>query len=64
MTLKHANDIFRSKYPNGEICRKHTTSAENKYWVTFQPNGKVYYYSGQSYGELLYKLNIFKTPRG
>ena len=45
MTESRANEIFRSKYPEGEICRKHSTSAESKYWVTFEPNGKVYYYS-------------------
>lgn len=53
MTEKKANEIFRTKYPDGEICRKNTTSAKSKYWVKFNSNGKVYYYSNTSYAELL-----------
>lgn len=53
MTEKKANEIFRSKYPEGEICRKNSTSAGSKYWVTFNKGGKVYYYSSTSYSELL-----------
>ena len=58
MTEKKANEIFRTKYPEGEICRKNTTSAGNKYWVTFKPNGKVYYYSCSSYAELLKRFDF------
>lgn len=58
MTEKKANEIFRTKYPEGEICRKHSTSAEWKYWVTFKPNGKVYYYSCSSYAELLNRFGF------
>lgn len=58
MTEARANEIFRTKYPEGEICRKHSTSAENKYWVTFKPEGKVYYYSGTSYQQVLGKLGF------
>lgn len=53
MTEKKANEIFRTKYPEGEICRRNTTSAGNKFWVTFKPNGKVYYYACSTYSELL-----------
>ena len=58
MTESRANEIFRTKYPEGEICRKNSTSAGNKYWVTFNPNGKVYYYSGTSYQQVLGKLGF------
>ena len=58
MTESRANEIFRSKYPEGEICRKHSTSAESKYWVTFEPNGKVYYYSCTSYAQLLSRFGF------
>ena len=58
MTELKALKIFRSKYPEGEICRKNSTSAGNKYWVTFKPNGKVYYYSCTSYAELLNRFGF------
>lgn len=58
MTEARANGIFRTKYPEGEICRRHSTSAENKYWVTFKSNGKVYYYSCTSYAELLNRFGF------
>lgn len=58
MTESRANEIFRSKYPNGEICRKNSTSAESKYWVTFNKDGKVYYYSCTSYAQLLNRLGF------
>ena len=58
MTELRALKIFRSKYPEGEICRKNSTSAGNKYWVTFKPNGKVYYYSCASYAELLNRFGF------
>lgn len=58
MTEARANEIFKTKYPEGEIRRRHATSAENKYWVTFNPNGKVYYYSATSYAELLRRFEF------
>ncbi len=58
MTEARANEIFRTKYPEGEICRKNTTSAGNKFWVTFKPNSKVYYYSCTSYAELLNRFGF------
>lgn len=58
MTEARANEIFRTKYPEGEICRKNTTSAGNKFWVTFKPNGKVYYYNCTSYAELLNRFDF------
>ena len=53
MTEKKANEIFRTKYPEGEIVRRNNSSAGNKFWVTFKPNGKVYYYACSTYAELL-----------
>lgn len=58
MTEARANDILKTKYPEGEICRKHSTSAENKYWVMLKPEGKAYYYSGTSYQQVLGKLGF------
>ena len=58
MTEKKANEIFRTKYPEGEICRRNSTSAGNKFWVTFKPNGKVYYYACSSYAELLKRFDF------
>lgn len=61
MTEKKANEIFRSKYPNGEICRRNSTSAGNKYWVVFDKsiaNHKVYHYSETSYAGLLNRLGF------
>lgn len=53
MTEKQANDIFRAKYPEGQIIRKYASSAESRYFVTFKEGGKVYYYNAQSYQALL-----------
>ena len=58
MTEERANEIFKTKYPEGEIRRKYSTSAGNKYWVTFNPNGRVYSYSATSYAELLRKFEF------
>lgn len=58
MTEARANEIFRTKYPNGSILRKNSTSAGNKYWVVFDENSKVYYYSATSYSELLRRLKF------
>ena len=59
MTEKKANELFRTKYPNGEICRPNSTSAGYKYWVIFDKNiGRVYYYTASNYSNLLGKLKI------
>ncbi len=58
MTEARANEIFRTKYPNGSILRKHSTSAGNKYWVVFDENSKAYYYSATSYAELLRRFEF------
>ncbi len=58
MTEKKANEIFRSKYPEGEIVRKNASSAGSKYFVVFSKGGKVYYYNAQSYQELLGRLGF------
>ena len=58
MTEAKANKIFKTKYPDGEICRPNSTSAGYKYWVVFNKGGKVYYYSETSYASLLRRLGF------
>lgn len=58
MTEARANEIFKTKYPNGSILRKNSTSAGNKYWVVFDENSKAYFYSATSYAELLRRLKF------
>ena len=58
MTEKKANEIFRTKYPEGEIVRRNASSAGNKFWVTFKPEGKAYYYSCNTYKELLTRFGF------
>ena len=58
MTEKRANEIFRTKYPEGEIVRRNNSSAGNKFWVTFKPEGKVYYYACATYQELLSRFGF------
>lgn len=59
MTEKKANELLRTKYPEAEIVRQGRSSApKGKYFVTFQPLGKVYYYSAPNYSALLGKLGI------
>ena len=58
MTEARANEIFRTKYPEGEITRKNASSAGWKYFVTFKPNGKAYYYGCTSYAELLNRFGF------
>ena len=53
MTEQRANEIFRTKYPNGEIRRPNSTSEGSRYWVIFNESHKVYGYRAQSYAELL-----------
>lgn len=53
MTEKRANEIFRTKYPEGEIVRKNASSAGWKYFVVFKHGGKVYEYGCTSYQQLL-----------
>lgn len=59
MTNKKANEHFRTKYPNGHIALPSKCDAPaGKYFVTFEPLGKVYYYSAANYDNLLGKLGI------
>lgn len=58
MTEARANEIFRTKYPNGEIVRKNASSTGWKYYVVFNRGGKVYYYGCSSYAELLNRLGF------
>ena len=58
MTEKRANEIFKTKYPEGEIVRRNNSSTGNKFWVTFKPEGKVYYYACSTYQELLSRFGF------
>ena len=58
MTEAKANEIFRTKYPEGEIVRKYASSAGYQYFVVFNSRGKVYYYSATSYAELLRRFGF------
>lgn len=61
MTEQRANEIFRTKYPNGEIGRPNSTSVGSKYWVIFDNSngeGKVYGYAASSYVALLQRLGF------
>ena len=58
MTEQKANQIFKTKYPEGEIVRRNNSSAGNKFWVTFKPEGRVYYYSCATYQELLSRFGF------
>lgn len=58
MTEARANEIFRTKYPEGEIVRRNNSSAGNKFFVTFKPQGKVYYYACLTYVELLRRFGF------
>lgn len=59
MTNKKANEYFRTKYPEGYIAQPNKSSApKGKYFVVFNPQGKVYYYSAPNYDSLLGKLGI------
>lgn len=57
MTEQQANEIFKTKYPNGEIKRKNTTAAGRwRYWVIFDKTKnfvKPYFYELESYAQLL-----------
>lgn len=61
MTEQKANEIFRTKYPFGEIGRPNSTSVGSKYWVIFDNSngeGKVYGYTAGSYAALLQRLGF------
>lgn len=61
MTEKKANELFKTKYPNGYIKRPNSTSAGYKYWVVFDDtleNVKPYSYTATNYSNLLGRLGI------
>jgi hypothetical protein len=58
MTEARANEIFRTKYPTGEIVRKNASSAGYRYYVVFKEGGRVYYYDRPSYAQLLNSLGF------
>lgn len=67
MKLNKANEIFRTKYPTGEIfshnygCGYSDATMKNKVALCFSENSKVYTYSG-SYEKVLTKLG-FDVPK-
>ena len=58
MTEERANEIFRTKYPDGEIVRKHASSAGYKFFVVFKEGGRAYHYDRPSYAQLLNSLGF------
>ena len=60
MTEKRANEILRTKYPEATIFKRNSMggTSSSRLAVTFQPNGKVYDYSGSSYQQVLEKLGF------
>ena len=60
MTFKKFEELFLSKYPNGEVVAHGQfggTEKNNKVAVIFNPNSKVYEYYG-SYQTILNRLGI------
>lgn len=60
MTIKQANDIFRTKYPEGEIIQRGCMGGASKVAtsVIYQEGGKVYSFNVQNYVELLQRLGF------
>ena len=59
MTLEKCIEIFRTKYPEGDIYRTPTTEGRySGFSVVFRRGGKVYDYSTNTYGVLLRRLGF------
>lgn len=59
MTEKKANEYLKTKYPEARIVMNSKSDApKGRYFVTFEPQGKVYYYSATNYSNLLGKLGV------
>jgi len=60
MTIKQANNIFQTKYPDGEIIQRGCMGGASKVStsVIYQKGGKVYSYNVQNYVELLNRLGF------
>ena len=60
MTFKKFEEIFRTKYPNGDVCmhgKGGGTEKNGKVFVAFEPCGKVYMYYG-AYEDVLCKMGF------
>lgn len=60
MTENKANEIFRTKYPNGKIFKRNSMggTSSSTLAVIFNPNGKVYSYQSSSYAQLLSRFGF------
>lgn len=60
MTNERANEIFRTKYPEGRIFMrgKFGGTGSGALAVEFRDGGKVYDYQGQSYAEVLRRFGF------
>ena len=60
MTFKRFEELFLTKYPNGEVIghgKFAQTERNKKTTVIFNPNGKCYHYYG-AYEDILNRLGI------
>ena len=62
MNIQDVNEIFKTKYPTGEVFQKGSfgcgSTSNNKVCVIFKDGGKVYNYSYKSYADLLKQLGF------
>ena len=62
MNIQDVNEIFKTKYPTGEVFQKGSfgcgSSSDNKVCVIFKDGEKVYNYSYKSYADLLQQLKF------
>lgn len=60
MTESKANEILRTKYPEGTIYngKRFGGASSSEMVVTFSPNGRCYHYYATSYQQVLEKLGF------
>ena len=62
MNIQDVNEIFKTKYPTGEVFQKGSfgcgSTSNNKVCVIFKDGEKVYNYSYKSYADLLKQLKF------
>ena len=62
MNIQDVNEIFKTKYPTGEVFQKGSfgcgSDSNNKVCVIFKDGEKVYNYSYKSYADLLQQLKF------
>ena len=60
MTIKEVNEIFKTKYPEGEVFQKGTVGgvADSRVAVVFKRGGKVYAYNVNNYVQLLERFGF------